>query len=328
MERVWKKEFVDKVKLLNARLKWLPTFVSSYDGRRHRRFACDIFLMERMTGDLHSELFFQWRCVDLLAAQYLTARPLRWLTCLAVAAYTRHAIGNVAGDVLPAPHFGRVMDALDVAERAYVRSYYGSPLSEDDLDELLDLWCETVERLKLAFETPEDSNEAEAEENEEEEEENEGAGGWEDPTPDGGEDDDSARDWACYRKPKIHAFNHMNMWIRLNGKPQYYSCMGLEMFHKPVMKDYSLRDNHKGSSTEAKMLEQYRRRVFVRAVCEGYQGGDADVEEEGRDEDEEAGGGGGRRRRKVRCATGAAERSQARAGVGWGQQDRRVGLTS
>jgi len=54
-------EYKSAVDTLNARLQNLPFFRCSRTGKRFDRFSSDVFSLNGLTGDLYSELFFQWR---------------------------------------------------------------------------------------------------------------------------------------------------------------------------------------------------------------------------------------------------------------------------
>jgi len=210
-------------------------------------------------------------------------------------------------------------DALKLTEEAYVALYYKHPISETDLPIILQRWIDALDALKSVFKWRRNENEDKGEDeehNQEEEEVTDDDNNTEEEEEEEEEDEQEEEEEVVvaaaaavtaqqlkrkkqkqrkvkqdelaplsFRKPKVHAFNHFPMWVRLFGLPVYWSTMRQEMFHKDVVKKRTSRCNHRGPSTEAKMIADHNRRGFADLLHEAQQRMKNDGNDSNRDEE-------------------------------------------
>lgn len=75
-----------------------------------------------------------------------------------------------------------------------------------------------------------------------------------------------------FDKPKMHAFKHISLWVRLFGSPLFYNSTGMELFHKTV-KDALVNDNGRGFVGE-RIIDDIARSEYCELVCRLLQMGD------------------------------------------------------
>lgn len=80
-----------------------------------------------------------------------------------------------------------------------------------------------------------------------------------------------------FDKPKMHAFKHLPLWVKLFGSPQFYNSTGMELFHK-YLKDAAVNDNGRGCVGE-RIIDDAARAEYCELVCRLFHSGDPGEDE-------------------------------------------------